>query len=150
MTARTYGDALASITEVMLYVHEQTCPIEAPHRWERCTATPTVYAVADGLDVCVGSATAPVVSGAMHDRECEVAMCRELGQREKHAKSWDEQAGALMAWAAMRAADPLPPVASIRGDLTVVCECGCVRRNHSVDGTRCYRHGLCRFTPRSQ
>lgn len=29
-----------------------------------------------------------------------------------------------------------------RDDLELMCACGCVRRNHSVDGRRCYRCGV--------
>lgn len=145
MSLRSYGDALAALSTAMLEVHEQTCSIEAPHRWERCTSTPTIFGVADGLDA--EAQDLEHVALRMHDRECELTACGPTGHRTEHAVAWHEQAAALLRWTAAQQENPLPPVAGIRGDLMVMCACGCVRRNHSVDGKRCFRHGLCTFTP---
>jgi hypothetical protein len=150
-----YADALATITEGMLAVHEQTCDTEAPHRWNRCTATPTVYGVADALDVFeaaitlnveVNVALLPAVERALHDRECESVMCGSWDRAEQDAHahmSWAEQAAALLAFVSARREVPPPLVASVRGDLLARCACGCIRRNHSVDGSRCYRCPVC-------
>jgi hypothetical protein len=150
-----YADALATITEGMLAVHEQTCDTEAPHRWNRCTATPTVYGVADALDVFeaaitlnveVNVALLPAVERALHDRECESVMCGSWDRAEQDAHahmSWAEQAAALLAFVSARREVQPPLVASVRGDLLARCACGCIRRNHSVDGSRCYRCPVC-------
>jgi hypothetical protein len=150
-----YADALATITEGMLAVHEQTCDTEAPHRWNRCTATPTVYGVADALDVFeaaitlnveVNVALLPAVERALHDRECASVMCGSWDRAEQDAHahmSWAEQAAALLGFVSARREVPPPLVASVRGDLLARCACGCIRRNHSVDGSRCYRCPVC-------
>jgi hypothetical protein len=134
-----YADALATITEGMLAVHEQTCDTEAPHRWNRCTATIT-------LNVEVNVALLPAVERALHDRECESVMCGSWDRAEQDAHahmSWAEQAAALLAFVSARREVPPPLVASVRGDLLARCACGCIRRNHSVDGSRCYRCPVC-------
>jgi hypothetical protein len=151
-----YADALATITEGMLAVHEQTCDIEGRHRWMPCTATPTVYGVADALDVLQGPdaltapalsvALLPAVERALHDRECASVMCGSWDRAEQDAHahmSWAEQAAALLAFVSARREVPPPLVASVRGDLLARCACGCIRRNHSVDGSRCYRCPVC-------
>jgi hypothetical protein len=149
MTARSYGDALATVTEAMIHVHEQTCEVPGQHAWNRCTSSPTLYATADGLDVLEAGAelsvvVVPAVALAMHNRECVSPGCAwpDLTEVEAHAASWDEQARALLTFASARRDTPPPPVAGVRGQLLVVCECGCIRRNHSVDGQRCYRCGV--------
>jgi hypothetical protein len=130
-----YADALAAITEGMLAVHEQTCDIEGRHRWMPCTATPTLSV-----------ALLPAVERALHDRECESAMCGSWDRAEQDAHahmSWAEQAAALLAFVSARREVQPPLVASVRGDLLARCACGCIRRNHSVDGSRCYRCPVC-------
>lgn len=145
MTLRSYGDALADLSTAMLEVHEQTCEIGAAHRWEACTSTPTIFGVADALDAAPDGADP--VALVMHDRECTQSACvpddegfgAGLGARLTHAReSWGEQAAAVLRWVAEQKEAPLPPVASLRGDLMVLCKCGHVRRGHSVDGRRCY------------
>lgn len=143
MSLDTYADALGAITTAMMEVHEQTCEIAAPHRWERCTSTPTVYAVADALDVAGNPNRLPSdVARVMHNRECEDVTCGQLLEEERrlrHARySWGQQAQAIERLAARWAGTPLPAAERVRGDLLVACECGHVRRNHSLDGRRCY------------
>lgn len=143
MTLDSYADALGAITTAMMEVHEQTCEIAAPHRWERCTSTPTVYAAADALDVAGNPNRLPSdVARAMHNRECDDHLCGQQprGKRPlEHARySWGQQAAAIERLVARWAGTPLPAAEHVRGDLLVACECGHVRRNHSLDGKRCY------------
>lgn len=99
----TMADALSRLTRGMMGAHEQTCPIPEPHRWEKCTATPTIYAVADALDILdeAPELTRDVlidVAQAMHNRECEMTSCSMFSDPQGarvHAFSWRDQAEAL-------------------------------------------------------
>jgi hypothetical protein len=141
MALSSYADALGAITTAMMEVHEQTCEIAAPHRWERCTSTPGVYAAADALDVATDPDRLPSgVALAMHNRECDDVTCGRLPEgRVRHARySWGDQAAAVERLVARWAGEPLPAASRVRGELLVACECGHVRRNHSLDGKGCY------------
>lgn len=143
MSLNSYADALGAITTAMMEVHEQTCEIAAPHRWERCTSTPTVYATADALDEARDPEHLPTgVALAMHNRECEDRLCGQLLEEERrlrHARQgWRQQAAAVERLVARWTGAPLPPALEVRGELLVLCACGHIRRNHSIDAQRCY------------
>jgi hypothetical protein len=100
----TMADALSRLTRGMMGTHEQTCDIPEPHRWERCTSTPAIYAVADALDVLDAAPELSVavladVAIAMHNRECEMSSCSMFSDPQAaraHAYSWRDQATALL------------------------------------------------------
>lgn len=136
----TLAAALSRLTVAMIEVHERVCDIEPPHRWESCSSTPGLYATADALDVIDAGDDLRTVALAMHDRECQEASCHAgTADRETHAiRSWGDQAEAMIEHARVIAETVLPDPSSRRGDLLAVCQCGHVRRNHSVYGDRCY------------
>jgi hypothetical protein len=139
----TLAGALSRLTMAMIEVHERTCEIQPPHRWEGCTSTPGIYGVADGLDLLdaaeFGKPDLDAVVLALHDRECQDSRCTwGSPYRLTHAgDSWNDQAEALLSFAQAEVDQPAPEV-SRRGDLMATCQCGHIRRGHSVDGARCY------------
>lgn len=99
----TMAAALSRLVMAMIDVHEHTCEIPERHNWERCTSTPTIYAVADGLDLLdkapkLSVSVLPDVALAMHDRECRLTNCGRKPGRAEHAKSWRDQATALLGY----------------------------------------------------
>lgn len=100
----TMADALSRLTRGMMDTHEHTCPITEPHRWERCTSTPTIYAVADALDILdaapeLSRGVLIDVAIAMHNRECEMSSCSMFSDPQGarvHSFSWRDQAEALL------------------------------------------------------
>jgi hypothetical protein len=95
--------ALSRLVMAMIDVHERTCEIPERHNWERCTSTPTIYAVADGLDLLdaapkLSVSVLPDVAMAMHNRECRESDCglRGLTSRRRHVGAWSDQATALL------------------------------------------------------
>ena len=145
-TPTTCAGVLSRLTIGMIECHERTCEIAGEHRWEACTATPSIYAVADALDAIDGlpelaAGEVPVIARAMHDRECQEGTCGpwDTDQQDRHAASWRDQAGALLVWCSSLREQPEPVVPdSRRGNLMARCECSHIRRGHSVDGSRCY------------
>lgn len=133
----TYAAALSRLTVAMIEVHERTCEIAAPHRWENCTSTPSIFAVADGLDAIEADAPIDRVAEWMHNRECQQDDCSVI---MKHARAWHDQARALTIHVQRERVVPAKtriPLAR-EGELMTRCRCGHIRRNHSIDARRCY------------
>src|SRR3982751_4900908 len=95
--------ALSRLVMAMIDVHQRTCEIPERHNWERCTSTPTIYAVADGLDLLdaapkLSVSVLPDVAMAMHNRECRERNCGliEAASTKRHSAAWRDQATALL------------------------------------------------------
>lgn len=150
MTARTYAGALSDLTVAMIDAHERTCEIEGGHPWDRCTSTPSVYGVADALDLLTAQpgdelpvTLVPAVARLLHNRECQQSECGpwDADAVDGHVDAWRDQASALLVHASFTRthAHDAPPVPDARsGELLTRCVCGHIRRGHSVDGSRCY------------
>lgn len=135
----TYAAALSRLTVAMIEVHERTCEIAAPHRWENCTSTPSIFAVADGLDAIEADEPIEVVATWMHNRECQQDGCNVTAVQMGHVRSWRDQARALMIHVRHEVPrSTAPPLLAREGELLRKCQCGHIRRNHSIDAKRCY------------
>lgn len=94
------ASALSRITLAMMAVHEKGCGIQdGQHRWANCSATPTVWGVADALDALDGGDGRLIrLALALHDRECRDTACVNQSRRYGHAREgWLEQAETILA-----------------------------------------------------
>lgn len=138
---RTTAQALAEATDLMIAMHDKTCPVpntEPEHYWSQCINTPTLYAAADALDILRSLPAAPGRDGAValvvHDRMCRDMTCGPEQRVEHAAAEWLAHGRAAEAW---HEEDHPATTTAQRYDRRM-CACTHIRMGHSVDGTRCY------------